>query len=129
VACRQFLELDDDGRAQAPALKVGMDRHVAQVRAVDAIRQSSSCTDQYPVVEYESLVPTVRKRELQIVRLLVTQWRDSVELRQDDPVDGALVEQPLHASAPLQRGRDCPNDFRRVREVTLGALGTTLPPT
>jgi hypothetical protein len=87
VVLRQVTQLQHDFLADAAALVIGVNGDIAEIRAVDSVRESSSGADQFSVVVNEASKHAVRKNSRQVGRLLVSERRKSIEVRQLLPVD------------------------------------------
>ena len=91
MAGRKLGEFQDDRLSQALALIARMDHDVAQIRAIEAIGDGAARGDQCAAVEDEALEHAVGKDALQVLRRLIAQRGDSIQLRHLDPVDGTLL--------------------------------------
>jgi hypothetical protein len=129
MPCCAFRELGDEGTADAATLKGRVYRHVTEIRAIDPVRQQPSGADQAPLIKHEARVHAVGERHFQLVRLLVAQGRDPVELRQLAPIDGAPIEPPLHVQ-PAPSAEDTAATTSAVSGKWPGVrLATGLPST
>src|SRR5262249_4485044 len=79
-----------------------MDGNVTEIGAVAPVGQRAPCPDQPAIYPDEALVPAVGEDRLEMLRLLVPQRSDSVQIREFRPVDGSVIEEPFHASGVLR---------------------------
>jgi hypothetical protein len=69
---------------------------VAEIGAIDAVRDRASGADDRAVLEHEAFEHAVRIGAPQAIGRLVAERRDAIELGQSRPVDLAVVERPFH---------------------------------